>query len=496
MLKTKWILFGAAGASLFATSCLSTVKKSAARDPASYYAGGYDYMSYLIADTDQNATCAEFFEMLGRGKPETVQGALNILKKERPKYFSSYSLAPRSFSLHGSSWSYPRAIVYGGDGRMTLTFNGHPDQASYESIEVMCFNEADATYTFHDITFPKEAAAPVEYLTTKQMQEPFVISPVDGYPGTIHDCRGCHQSPARPNWDNYSRWPSLYGAMDDALFRPALLEELDRSAPYAYAYTMAEKEKFKTFAKTGRYEVLDENLRDRPNLVAGKIYTVQNARRVIMELSRLGGKFNKKAFARAVYCPIGNMDEKSFWVGPEDKRSGTTGLYLTKRVPQSVFKMAREAAGYERSVRSRLRENFPDLVERDHQVYEDLQAEVAKYHRSIGFSEVDAPYVPSGSMADGIIRLDRIQKYVKPFGVNVSNWSMVTNGGFSSEDGSSSPEYGNSFFQALDKPLLEVFFSEDERLIELVSVRRSRESGIRSVARVIAEEQAICDHLK
>src|SRR5262249_33324097 len=152
-------------------------------------------------------------------KPDTVMAAMRILKAKRPKYFTHYTLLPHSQSLHGSDWKHPRALVYGGNAQMVLTFNGHPNQRPYEDLEVMCFNSTDAMFEFREITFPKESKENLDYLPPEQRKLPFVISPANGYADTIHDCRQCHGAPLRPNWETYAMWPAAYGAIDDDLFK-------------------------------------------------------------------------------------------------------------------------------------------------------------------------------------------------------------------------------------------------------------------------------------
>jgi hypothetical protein len=53
----------------------------------------------------------------------------------------NFTFMKESQSTQGASPNSPRAIVFGKDSKLVMTFNGDPTQAGYDIIEVMAFNE-------------------------------------------------------------------------------------------------------------------------------------------------------------------------------------------------------------------------------------------------------------------------------------------------------------------------------------------------------------------
>lgn len=468
------------------------------RHPDAEYTGGYDYESFVDRSPEASVTCDEFFNLLNKSnpKPQTIEAALILLKQYKPKFFSHYVLLPQSLSLHESSWSHPRAFVHGGNGKMALTFNGDPKQRGYEQLEVMCFHENTSTFVYHEITFPKEANSELRELTAQQKKMPYVISPENGYAGTPHDCRQCHQTPTRPNWDSYAIWPSSYGAMDDILFREGFREYLQKTASNSLRlkYTAAEAEVWTTVSRVGRYAILLKNATDRPNLAVGKLLGALNGERIVAELARFGAKFEKVKvdFARALYCPVRGVARKSFEVRSGTGSYGTMFNVFTAPLDPVVKRIASEIAGYHRGKDVRIRRNFKS--DQSSTGDEELNAVISAYYGTLGFNSEDSPYVATVDAA-AAIRIANIGKIVKPLGVDVSNWSMVLNGGYEFEDGSGG-DSGSSFVQMLDKPFLNTFFSSDARLIELITKRRDINAGIKGPKEIEQQEQEICDHLK
>ena len=70
-------------------------------------------------------TCDEFFPMLAKNRPDSIDKTLAMVKKERPLYLGRATFAYNSKSLHESSFNNPRAVVFGSDAKMILSFNGN-----------------------------------------------------------------------------------------------------------------------------------------------------------------------------------------------------------------------------------------------------------------------------------------------------------------------------------------------------------------------------------
>jgi len=143
-------------------------------------------------------------------KISTIQELLNILNQRFPSYFERFTLAYRSRSLHGSSPTHPRALVFGRTARLVLTFNGNVEQDAYDKLEIMRFDDRQKRFEFREIAF-KEGRSDVNW--NHQVLEPDIISSRPEI-----RCSSCHGQPSRPIWEPYFTWPGFYGADDDTSY--------------------------------------------------------------------------------------------------------------------------------------------------------------------------------------------------------------------------------------------------------------------------------------
>ncbi len=187
----------------------------------------------------------------------------------------NYTLAYQSQSLQESDYDNPRAILFGSDARLVITFNGHPTQRHYHSLEVLHFREREQRFELRSIDFSTGKA---------------VFSPPN--PAL---CRNCHGHNPRPIWGSYEyevkdahHWPGFYGSIHDA---PQL------RAGEAQAF-----ERFRVRARTHpRYRHLQLSHpesawypygqgayqhRFRPNNRLGNLLARLNARKIAAELNR------------------------------------------------------------------------------------------------------------------------------------------------------------------------------------------------------------------
>jgi mono/diheme cytochrome c family protein len=109
---------------------------------------------------------------------------------------SRYVLMFRSRSLHGASFSRPRAILFSRDARFVVSFNGEPGLAGFRALETMQFDETAQAFEFREIEFPD----PADRQGPPRISEP---NPAR--------CIRCHGEPARPIWDTHPVWPGAYG---------------------------------------------------------------------------------------------------------------------------------------------------------------------------------------------------------------------------------------------------------------------------------------------
>lgn len=106
-----------------------------------------------------------------------------------------YSLVFSSRSLQDASFEHPRAVLFGSNAQLILTFNGDASQHGFEAVETMEFDAHANRFIFREITFSSD-----------RTQSAARIS--DPNPAR---CAACHDQPARPIWDVPPAWPGVYG---------------------------------------------------------------------------------------------------------------------------------------------------------------------------------------------------------------------------------------------------------------------------------------------
>lgn len=431
----------------------------------SYYEAKKMPAEYLL-------TCAEFLGWIKERQPSSIEDALKIIKERRPKYLTQATFAFGSQSLHESSFESPRAIVFGGDAKTVITFNGRKGQRGFERLEMACFDDRTETFHFRDIAFPKDASPDaLDDLTNTEKKQNFVISEGRG----AHDCRQCHQSPGRPNWDAYPIWPGFYGAVDDSHKR-----EMGRGILHP-VYTAFETEKWKEFlagnAQQGRYQYVSQDL-ERPNDQLGLFLGFLNGRRIVRELKNLGPSFERKKyqFAKALFCaPNGSIrrfespsDEKGFGVGislpvlPEDADNETKEIFLSASKnaaeKQDRLDFLLKQNGTAEGNPTDLKQSFPDMV---------------AYYKELFPSQNDPQFGLSADAKEALL-VRSLKKVTDKFGISIENWSMVLFGGYLHENG-----LGGGGKVALrlilEKPFTDQFLSEDRPLLQLLFERRERE---------------------
>jgi hypothetical protein len=126
-----------------------------------------------------------------------------VLPHLPPEYLENYTLAYDSRSLHGSSHDFPRAILFGNDAKLIVTFNGSPEQRRYRDMEIMQFREDSRVFELRSISFADGVRFSDKNPTL---------------------CLKCHGASPRPLWSSYEysednslrHWPGFYGSTHDA----------------------------------------------------------------------------------------------------------------------------------------------------------------------------------------------------------------------------------------------------------------------------------------
>ncbi len=130
---------------------------------------------------------------------KTVEQVLDVLPES---YLKGYTLVHSSKSLQGASFMNPRAIVFGNDGHFIITFNGHPDQKGFHTLEMVEQNPHG------QLEFVEASFDPEENIVSFSQPNP-------------RKCMQCHASFPRPVgfpkyiWPSYNQWSGAYGQKDD-----------------------------------------------------------------------------------------------------------------------------------------------------------------------------------------------------------------------------------------------------------------------------------------
>jgi hypothetical protein len=152
--------------------------------------------SALFVPTERSSvsTFEDLRHLIETEKLTTIEQVLGQLPAELR---SNYVLMHESRSLQGSTPEEPRAILFGKDASLLVSFNGNPMHPGSDSLEVIQFRAATRSFEFRHIAFPDLANGK----TKVEFSEP-----------NPHRCLGCHgQSSPRPIWDSYPVWPGAYG---------------------------------------------------------------------------------------------------------------------------------------------------------------------------------------------------------------------------------------------------------------------------------------------
>jgi mono/diheme cytochrome c family protein len=186
---------------------------------------------------------------------------------------SHYVLIFSSRSSQEASFRDPRAILYGPDAHLTLSFNGNPAAHGYGSLETMEFDAIEARFRLREIRFVASPAKAAQAIFSE-------IDPVR--------CQRCHGAPSRPIWDASPLWPGAYGeryrsnlTADERTGLRQFLAQQPRHPRYRYLVAAERFAHRGTFAPEARDEYAGER-QEPPNA----------------ELSRLLGRMNMQMIAR------------------------------------------------------------------------------------------------------------------------------------------------------------------------------------------------------
>ncbi len=145
----------------------------------------------------------DFEALVARIEAERLADVASVLGRLPFELRSSYTLVYAGGGLQGASREHPRAVLFGEDARLVITFNGHPAQARYEHLEILHYRDEREAFELRVIAFEDGRVR---------------VSPPN--PPV---CLGCHGRSPRPLWGSYGygerasdHWPGVYGSSHDA----------------------------------------------------------------------------------------------------------------------------------------------------------------------------------------------------------------------------------------------------------------------------------------
>jgi len=123
-----------------------------------------------------------------------IRSVEELIEALPPDLRTHYTLVFASRSLQGANFANPRAILFGSDAGLIVTFNGDPAERGYAAVETMEFDSRTNTFFFREIRFAEDGSDPVSVSEANPSR-----------------CMACHGQPARPIWDTPPTWPGVYG---------------------------------------------------------------------------------------------------------------------------------------------------------------------------------------------------------------------------------------------------------------------------------------------
>ncbi len=140
--------------------------------------------------------CDQLSEFIKTNQISSVDTLLKEMKKapEWSDYLERYTLMFKSKSLQPASAKKPRAIIYGPDAKMIMTFAGSPDSKGRDAIELSCWREKKDAFEFFELTSNGKTLIGLD---------PSGVNPTR--------CTLCHGQDPRPNWESYNFWSGAFG---------------------------------------------------------------------------------------------------------------------------------------------------------------------------------------------------------------------------------------------------------------------------------------------
>ncbi len=215
----------------------------------------------------------------------SVEQLLSALPKS---YLDHYTLMFQSRSLQSASFSNPRAIVFGTNGKLIMSFNGSPEQTGYYAIEAIEFNDLTKSFQMEEIAFP-EPGDPSAHGAQFSKRNP-------------DKCLKCHTANTHPIWDAPPLWPGAYG---EAYHEK--LSKAESDGLYSYLQQQASHPRYRFLTNThpytdestfypNRHNVYNGVEVEAPNAQLTTLLTKLNVEKIIHQVSSQP-QFNQYQYA-------------------------------------------------------------------------------------------------------------------------------------------------------------------------------------------------------
>lgn len=242
------------------------------------------------------------------------------------EFRESFTLMHKSRSIqHSSPWA-PRAIMFGNDGKLILSFNGDPTDAGFDRLEAIEFKDETDSFEFKFLYFAdsQTPAAAIE--------EP-------------KHCMGCHGrivNDLHPDWDIGLVWRGAYGSQDDSfaetILDPNLKEEAANYAKFLEGAGSHPRYRHLDFSRPLDQVTESERLtlENRPNLRLGFLLTRLQIKRIARQIESAPGfaAQEKQIISQLIGCKATPI-ELTFRADLEAKmRSFMTPIYGVKQTEE------------------------------------------------------------------------------------------------------------------------------------------------------------------
>lgn len=187
-----------------------------------------------LGDSEDYMTFKGLQSFIANRDLNTIDDLIKALPKE---YKENFTLVHSSQSLQGASYQNPRAVVFGPDASLVMTFNGDPSQKGYNNLEILHWDKTSKQLELREVTFDKDGVSKPIYSEANPQK-----------------CMQCHSASPKPSgyvkpvMSDYAIWNGFYGSRDDSIFvLPDNTEQTNSLSPTEVNIVKKETSEFLSF---------------------------------------------------------------------------------------------------------------------------------------------------------------------------------------------------------------------------------------------------------